>query len=105
MAALNPYEVRQFYSEQTYPLVHKRDEWYFWPIMGFGPLQFVQGENDDFVSLIWNGSTNRLRITGIDTENNQVYVDSVLVDLVPLAEAEDTTQQEEVEEEPNDEND
>ena len=105
MAALDPDEVRSFYESQTYPLVHKREEWFFWPLMGFGPLQFVQGDGEDFVSLIWNGSTNRLRITGIDTENNQVYVDSALVDLVPLAEAEATAQQEEEEAAPNDEND
>jgi hypothetical protein len=105
LADLNPYVVEEFYKNQAYPLVHKREEWFFWPLIDFGPLQFVQGDGEDFVSLIWNGSTNRLRITGIDTENNQVYVDSALVDLVPLAEAEAATQQEEEEAAPNDEND
>ena len=76
--------VRAFYERQAYPLVHRRDdnpEWIFCYFTGPGPVQ-VEDYGDGVISVQWNGSTGRMRVTGVSEEGNQMSIDNVRVNVL-----------------------
>lgn len=110
--------VRAFYDRQEYPLVHRRDDnpaWVFCFFSGPGPIEvtdrgYSESYGYDYVSVMWNGSTGRMRVTGVSEEGNQMSIDNVRVNVLDPEQAQadiEQKQEEEAQEQegPNDKKD